>query len=98
MSDSNLTGNFKKAFNELKEIGAPVFTTEDRRGYDQYTHDSCQFVMSAEEGKDEFLNYFPVSYSLWYNGTYCDEVHVILEKYGLYGEWANCAVLTICED
>jgi len=96
MSNSNLTSNFLKAFNELKAIGAPVINPEGT-GYDQYTHENCQFVMDAEAGKDEFLNYYPMSYRTWYNGTYSDEVHEILEKYGLYGEWANPAVLTICE-
>jgi len=94
--NSNLTGNFKKAFDELKAIGAPVVNPEGT-GYDQYTHDSCQFIMDGEAGEEMFLNYFPASYATWYNGTYSDEVHAILEKYGLYGEWANPAVLTICE-
>lgn len=94
---SELSGNFKKAFDELKALGAPVFTVEDRAGYEQYTHECCQFVMSAEEGKEEFLNYNPVSYTKWYAGMYNDDIHNILEKYNLYGEWANPAVLCICE-
>jgi len=95
-TNEGLTGNFKKAFDALVAIGAPVVNPEGT-GYDQYTHDNCQFIMDAEQGKDEFLNYYPASYQTWYNGTYSDEVHAILEEHGLYGEWANPAVLTICE-
>jgi hypothetical protein len=95
-TSEGLTGNFKKAFDELLALGAPVVNPEGT-GYDQYTHDCCQFVIDGEAGETNFLDYYPASYSIWYNGTYCDEIHEILQKYGLYGEWANPAVLTICE-
>jgi hypothetical protein len=94
-----LKGNFKKAFNQLKKIGAPVFTPQDNSGYEQYTHDCCQFIMSAEEENSPlFLSTYGNEFgSAWYAGTYSDAVNDILEANGLYGEWANNAVLCICE-
>ena len=92
----SITGNFLKAFNELKALGAPVIDPEGS-GYDQYTHENCQFIMDGEQNAIEFLDYYPASYSKWDHGTYSNEVSAILDKYGLYGEWANPAVLCICQ-
>lgn len=78
----------QKAFNELKKIGAPVIDRQDE----------SLFVISGESNTDEVI------WADYYDGSqmsYCDDFGVnkkitaILDKFGLYAEWANPGFLNV---
>jgi hypothetical protein len=92
--------NARNAFNALKKIGAPVLDPELGWG--------GHFGISAElAGRDDWL--YPGSKDLAPGGYWADyygeftgfypyvapEIEKILDKYDLYYEWVNAAVLGV---
>jgi hypothetical protein len=78
-----MTKNAEKAFNELKEMGVPVRSSE---GYG----DRGYFWISAEEGEESevWLDYYS---NFW--GS--DKLNAVLDKYGLFFEWYNPAYANV---
>jgi len=84
--------NYKLAFNALKKIGCPVI----EGGYNDEEH---MFRISGEENHtvqwadydhiigDSVLDDFGVNH----------EINKILDKHGLFAEWQNPGVLSVCE-
>lgn len=83
-----MNGAAKKAFNELLKIGAPVIDREDE----------SLFVISGEDNDGDVI------WADYYEGaqmSYCDDFGVnkkitaILDKNGLFAEWANPGFLNV---
>jgi hypothetical protein len=82
--------NARQAYRQLLKAGCPV---RKDGGYAQY---GGLFCISAEEGNsEEWLNYYPASYTTWQNGTISDRLNDKLEAKGLYAEWYNAAVAVV---
>jgi hypothetical protein len=75
-----MKANFRKAFNELKKMGVPVYEREDMNG---------RFQISAEE-PDSYLwaNYYAYNRDGWDFGVN-PTVDRVLKKHGLFSEWIN---------
>jgi hypothetical protein len=77
--------NAEKAFDELTAMGVPVVELSHYSGY---------FQLSAEEENS----------SMWvdYHSTLGDfgihnDIHAVLDKYGLFAEWDNCAIACVMD-
>jgi len=82
--------NFRKAFNELKKIGAPV--------YEGGWNSDDTFRISGEENYDEiWADYYDEFCSSDYEFGVSPKINNILAKHGLYAEWCNPGVLDVCE-
>ena len=81
--------NFTKAFESLKEIGAPVIAGGDNGGDDSFriAGDDNHTKVWADYWQPE-LGRFGV----------CDDITDILDAHGLWAEWVNPGVLQIYED
>ena len=76
--------NARRAFNELKKIGCPVFT----RGDIDY------FAISAESNNsDLWLNYYGLQ-NCTFPG-FANTLTLLLDRFGLYAEWETpgCAII-----
>lgn len=77
---------FLKAFNELKRIGAPVFTNKDndRLG---------NFSISAEENYPEpWAEYYNQGWGLF---GVSPRITAVLDKHGLFAEWEDPGKLNV---
>ena len=83
--------NYRKAFNALSKIGAPVLEGGDN-GEDT-------FRISAEQNEHSTWADFYIEHDN--NGRFLFGVNTIitevLDKNGLYAEWINPGVLAVCE-
>lgn len=85
-----MKANFKKAFNELQRMGAPV--------YEGGWNGEDTFRISGEDNYDADKNFY-----LWadyYAMDYGDfgvnpEITKVLDKFGLFAEWVNPGVLSV---
>ena len=87
------TKQAQKAFDQLKEIGAPVIDRCDEDGY---------FIISAEHGaRDDGLpwaDYYEtvtLDNKLGYRFGVHPDIVSILDKNGLFAEWANPGFLGV---
>ena len=78
--------HYRKAFNALKKIGAPVIEGGDQ-GEDT-------FRISAEDNTDEktWADYHDLGFG--HHGV-CDEITNILKENALFAEWINPGVLGV---
>jgi hypothetical protein len=80
--------NFRKAFNALEKIGAPVFENEDG------------MFISGEDNCDEiWADYYDCmhwAHDGWLFGVN-GKINKILDKYGLFAEWVNPGLLGVYE-
>lgn len=78
----------KKAFDELKALGAPVIDRDDEG----------HFVISGESNTGDVIW---ADYYKEYQMSYLDDfgvhkdINTVLEKHGLYAEWANPGYLNV---
>jgi hypothetical protein len=78
----------KKAFDELKALGVPVIDRDDE----------SHFVISGEENTGDVIW---ADYYKEYQMSYLDDfgvhkdINAVLEKHGLYAEWANPGYLNV---
>lgn len=70
--------NYRNAYNELKALGAPVFTRSDIEGFG---------ITSEEANSHEWVNYYE-GYRIWGNDTN-PKLNAILEKHGLFAQCKN---------
>jgi hypothetical protein len=80
----------KKAFNALKKLGAPVHHLGE--GWSG----NSLFSISAEENYDRVWADYYDEYNFLDCGVDPD-IRDVLDKYGLYTEWANPGVLEVYE-
>ena len=75
----------KKAYDTLVALGVPVV---------EFSHYGGHFQISAEEETSDFwLDYYD-THQLGDFGIHKD-IHAILDKNGLFAEWADCAIASI---
>ena len=79
-----MTPNAKKAFKELKKLGAPVHSSEG------YPERGFFWISAEDENAGEWLDYFT---NYW--GT--DKLQEVLGKYGLFFEWSNPGFANVWE-
>ena len=83
-----MKANARKAFNDLKAIGAPVI--EDAWS------DSAHFSISGEENYDEIWASYYCEYGLFADTFGVNpKIEAILKKHDLFSEWANPGVLNV---
>lgn len=79
---------FKKAFDALKKIGAPVFTNADN---DQIGN----FSISGEDNSDEvWAEYYCPDFGVF---GVSQRIEDVLAKFGLMCEWQNPGKLNVYE-
>ena len=86
-----MKANYRKAYNELKAISAPVidggYDGEDTfriSGEDNYPETWADYYREYPAGLDDFgVNL---------------KINTILEKHDLFAEWINPGVLGVCEN
>lgn len=77
-----MKANFRKAFNELKKMGVPVYERDDMGG---------RFQISAEEPEShKWADYYEGGgmHPDWIFGVN-PKIHSVLRKYDLFAEWIN---------
>ena len=70
--------NYRKAYNELKKAGAPVYTRSDIEGFG---------ITSEEANSHLWVDYYD-GYGIWGSDTN-PQLNAILSKHGLYAECKN---------
>ncbi|MCP4127359.1 MAG: hypothetical protein GY753_09885 [Gammaproteobacteria bacterium] len=93
-----MNANAKKAFNELRKIGAPALDS-DWGGHfpisaEPYGHDDGFYkgAKDCDPNGMDWANYYNQGYGLFGVSPYITE---ILDKYGLFAEWVNPGVLAV---
>ena len=80
-----MNDQYELAFNELKAIGAPVFTNEDNNG---------NFSISAEQNDSEvWADYYSEDSQACFGVS--SRIDHILNKHGLLAEWVNPGYLSV---
>ncbi|MGI9570291.1 MAG: hypothetical protein ACR2PH_11265 [Desulfobulbia bacterium] len=104
-----MKANARKAFNELKKIGAPVFDTYNSG---QPLEGKCHFAISGEmAGADDYnypgekntapdgmcwAEYYSEDYEeRWSRFGVHNAINDILDKHELYAEWYDCGSLRV---
>ena len=70
--------NYRSAYNELKKLGAPVYTREDIEGFG---------ITSEEVNSHEWVDYWN-GYKFWGSDT-SPKLDEILRKHGLFAQCMN---------
>jgi hypothetical protein len=95
--------NAQKAFDKLRTIGAPVFDRTDYAGHfmiigEQAGKDDYFYPGSKDYAADSmsWAEYYSEDHTEAYSrfGVHND-INDILNEYGLYAEWQDCATLNV---